>query len=368
MPLWNVNLRPWLGTNFKAIRPENVLVQYDGPLSFTFCDESGSLMFAHLSDEDDGVARYIVAPVMDRDIERLKRGTVSLHNVLNQPMVWVLDLKGWEVTKSWVGRYSDIADGVKPMVDAMLYPDLEPMIKLVVPDVRYSLGAVGVDALRYLIDGAEAAMRVLLSHLKPDGKTEYKLEAQQLAFNSIEIAFQPRKWNNGALDPLDAKDTTIPKVVDLLGKGLEWVSSRGNYQLPQKHERAILAAIRELTPKKESQILKIEVSGKVASSNDGQFVPLTTDTRTDINERIRSRKPRSILRVGLIREMDEDKRSFELRLMKNNEGRAVKFTFDPEQRDNVHRHLGANIFVRASGERAGGAYKLVDLVEEQNGS
>ncbi len=368
MALWDVDLHKWNGTNFKEVRPERVLVEYDGPLTFTFRDESKSLMLAHLSDEDGDTARYIVAPILDRDVERLTRGTASLRAVLNQPIIWVLDVKNGTVSGSWVGTYQDIPNDAKPTDDAMLFAELEPMIKLRVPDVRYRFGAVSVPALRYVIDGAEAALRKLVKHLKPAERTEYQLEAQQLAFNSIEIAFQPRKRiDGGASEPIDKKDKTIPKVVKLLGEGLEWISSGGQSKLSKPHERAILAAVRELTPKKDTPILKIEVSGRVLQSS-AAAVPLTVDSRIDITERIKARKPKSIERIGLIRELDEDARTFELREMRGRKSTEfVKLHFQPEQHEDVYKRLGKKIFVRISAEKfKGGAYSLVDLIDESD--
>lgn len=366
MSLWNVNLHLWEGPNFKEVRPERVLIEYDGPVTFTFRDTSQNLMLAHLSDEEDGIARYIVVPILERDVERLLRGTVSLRGVLNQPLVWVLDLKGRAPTQCWVGTFSDLPTNVLPVEDAMLHPDFEPMIKLRVPDVRYRFGAVAVGALRYVIDGAESALRTLVTHLKAESGDHYELEAQQLAFNSIEIAFQPTRRAGSANEPIDKNDKTIPKVERLLASGMKWIASRGEYKLPKGHEKAILTAIRELTPKKDSQIMKIEVSGRVLTDM-ATSVSLTTDTRIEITEKIKSRRPNSIDRVGVIRELDEDQRSFELREIKQSRNnKPVKFFFDAEQHDRVYRFLGQGNFVRVSGNRHGNKYQLVDLIDQSD--
>ena len=53
MPLWPVQLQPWLGNNLRKVVPVEVLVELDEPLTFTFKDESGALLLAHLCSQDE---------------------------------------------------------------------------------------------------------------------------------------------------------------------------------------------------------------------------------------------------------------------------------------------------------------------------
>ncbi len=48
MSLWQVQLREWSGGTIKQVEPLEVLVEFDQPLTFTFRDETGTLLLTHL--------------------------------------------------------------------------------------------------------------------------------------------------------------------------------------------------------------------------------------------------------------------------------------------------------------------------------
>jgi hypothetical protein len=360
MPLWPVQLRPWPGENFGQVNPERVLVEYDGLLTFTFKDTAGNLMLAHLSDEDGPHARYIVAPTTAKDIERLEKGTVSLRGALNQPLIWLLDIASGKAMDVWCGSLNDIPDGFKPFEDAMLFPSLKPLFKLKVPDIRhrYRLGAVGATAARSLFESAEHAVAGLLSHLGDDAD-KYQLEAQQLAFNSIEVAFQAvkKKPSEGA------KKATIGKLEGLLGEGLKWASANGEYELPGDDKVAILGAMKSLVPKPDGIILKVEVSGRVVPHNVNA-VPLTTNLQAEIAKQLPTEhRERFLRRIGLVRELDKDSRSFQLRKMwQHGTDESQRFFFAAEYEKDLMRFFEKDTRVQVEGRLAGNRYELQNVV------
>jgi len=356
MPLWPVQLQSWPGENFRRIRPERVLVEFDGLLTFTFKDVSGNLMLAHLSDEEGPQARYIVAPTTPRDIERLEKGTVSLRGALNQPLIWLLDIVEGEAVGAWCGTLGQIPETFKPLEDAMLSPGLKPLLKLKVPDVRnrYRLGAVGATAARSLFESAEHAVAGLLSHLG-DEADNYQLEAQQLAFNSIEVAFQAVKKKPSA----GTKKATIGQLEGLLGEGLKWASANGDYELPENDKAAILGAVKSLAPKPDGAILKVEVSGRAVPPNLGT-VPLTTNIQAQIARQFPTEhRERFLKRVGLVRELDKDLRSFQLRKMEHHDdGDSQRFFFTAEFEKELMRFFEKDVRVQIEGRLASNRYEL----------
>lgn len=374
MSLWNVNMNRWSGDNFGPIVPESVLVEHDGLLTFTFKDKSGSLMLAHLSDEDETTARYIVAPTTEMTIEWLKRGTVSMRGALNQAIVWIIDVRDGGIVSSWVGTLGDIPAGCLPLDDAMLHPSLKPILTLKVPGPDYRFGAVVTDAIRELIDRAEAAISGLVKHVAPNQKDEYGVEARNFVFNSIAISFQPKLLGD---QTSFLPDDTVPRVEEMIIKGLKWVDDE-KYPLPETDRVAILSAMRELSPKQGGPISSIEVTGRAVDSKSRQ-TSLTSDTRRRINTITRTPKINSVKLLGQVRELDAgqsdiDTPSFRLRNIRGGDigKQEVVFNFARDEFwEDVYRHLNKPTWVRVSGELEPGTvrYNLdgLDEVDPSNG-
>lgn len=368
MSLWTTDqLRPWAYRSFTGIVPERVLVELDSPLTFTFRDNSGNLMLAHWSDEYDGRSRYIVAPTNDEGIERLERGTVSLTHALDQPIIWILDLIGFKTVNSWAAKFTDVPADARPAEEAMLHPRLNPLFKLKVPDTRYRHGAIGADAARSLFDGAQAAMAKLLEHTRLGASEDYDLEAQQLAFNSIEVAFQAVRRNPSK----GRKDDSLQSVTKFLGEGFQWASGDDQYVLPGDDKRVILEALRELAPKESAPIMLIQVSGRAVPESLGR-VELTSNLQARIARQIPAEhRPRTATKTGFIREYDKDNRSFHVRSrvqkFASQSADQQRFFFDPEKEDAVVRdedvmeYMRRDTRVRVSGSSQSNRYYVTKI-------
>lgn len=109
---------------FKEMSPDEVLYDFDGPRIFTFKEKS-ELYFACWSDEDsrEKRTRYLVVSIQTHDLELLKEGIFSLIQILDQPMLWVVDRDfDNEVVdvKCLSGGISSVPKGFKPEKDATL--------------------------------------------------------------------------------------------------------------------------------------------------------------------------------------------------------------------------------------------------------
>lgn len=368
MNWWNVNLPKWTGDNFRNISPERVLVEYDGLLTFTFRDASGNMMLAHLAAENETKSRYVVAPTSELGIRRLVNGTVSLLGALSQPIIWLIEYDGGSVLDCWSGTIDKLPNSILPLEDAMLYAHLEPLIKLKAPGERFRIGAVATGALSAMIASAENAINVLINHVDAKRMAAYQVEAQQLQFNSIEIAFKAIPKDE-TLPMFGEVDTTLPRVEKMLADGFKWLATDGGHQLPSDDEKAILSAIRELTPKKGGPIARLEVTGR---ATDEKTITLTNDVRRKIATKIRLPKSNAISPIGRIRELDADSQTFELRDI--SEGSPlnsdhVRFVFGNEDREDVYNLFKSESIVRADGELEGtNRYRLIDLSEIKESS
>lgn len=372
MPLWPVQLQPWHGGNIRNVVPAEVLVELDEPLTFTFRDESGTLLLAHLCSQGEDASRYVVAPTTGEIIEQLKSGARSIMAALDQPIVWLIDLGGnASVVGVWVGTLAGIPQRVLPAPDVMLYAHLTPMLRLRATGPLISPGSLPARVVRSLVGGAENAVRSLTNFVSgraqpgrpPEAhRTLYQLQAQQFAFQSFEVAFRPVDPNSGQIVQDDRANEVVGEVERLLAIGLRWVLTGEMATQNAEERQAILEAIKELSPPQGSPIERVVVSGRVAPAADPAALPkLTKNTRqlagSAIGDMRRGRAlPEYVVRAGRVGAVDRDNQKVTVR---NQTEADVAFNFEVEFLDDVLDALNTQVDVSTVAARFDNALWLV---------
>jgi len=348
MPLWQVQLHEWTGGTIKQVVPQEVLVEFDQPLTFTFKDESGTLLLAHLLSQDDQFSRYVVAPTTDQIVSQLKSGARAIIAALDQPIIWLVDLAAdAKVAKAWVGTLKGIPPVVLPASDVMLYTHLAPMIRLRATGKLIEPGSLPARVVKSLVGGTENAVRWLTNYVTGEGKpgrpadsyrSLYQLQAQQFAFRSFEVAFRPVDPANGQLIQ-DANAIRVVREVErLLSLGLDWVQTGELNAKDDAERQAILEAMKELSPPQGSPIERIDVSGRVVAKSDLNNTPrLLKTTRqlagSAIAEMQKGKElPDYVVQAGRIVQAHYDDQKATVKNAKNAE---VIFEFDEDFRDEV---------------------------------
>ena len=345
MALWSVKLDDWTAGTFRQIVPEEILVEFEHPLTFTFRDEAGTLLLAHLLSRDDMILRYILAPTSQKLIEQLRTGRLSIFSALDQPLIWLVDVDSdGHCQNAWAGSSDEVPSRVLPAPDVMLYPELEPMLRLRAIGETIGGGSLPASALTSLVGGAEKAVRLLVRHIA--GKTSpgrppswlrdlYQLEAQQFAFHSFEVALRPAAARDQLL-ALPERNSILDEVERLLAAGLQWLPS-GELPVDTKEDRrAVLDAIKELSPTEGSFIARVEVSGRVAPQPHPYRPVLTKQVRRIAGEAVKDLQGKQTLpsfatRVGHVGAVDVD--NF-LVTVRNTDGED-SFKFEEEFLDDV---------------------------------
>lgn len=357
MPLWEANLPEWAGRNFTRVVPLDVLVFFDGPLTFTFHDVSGGLMLAHLCDEQEEKLRYVVAPTSSKIIDRLKNGSISIRSALDQPLMWLIDTDAeGMVHRAWVAHPDKLPNEALPAADVMLYPSLEPMFRLRAVGNSIQEGEIPTSAIRNIVNGAETAYRSLRDFAA--GTVEQSrsvgglLRAQQFVFASIEIAFQPRVAVNQE------------RIDQLMTRALQWAQNPGDTDrdLPSEDPNeafVLLQVVRSLSPGKGSSANRVEISGRVADMADGSArrVQLTKRTRRIATSRLRSieRSVLNISEIGVVDRLDLKEFSFLLRQTEETETRhPVEFEFTQDYISSVFSAFQQRSKVAVGGVRQPG--------------
>lgn len=361
MPLWDPKLPEWPTGNFSTIAVEEVLVTYNGPITFTFRDVVGALMLAHLCDDnDDGVMRYVVAPTSPEIIANLKGGGVSVRVALDQPLVWLLDLSRGALVRGWALSPSQIPQDALPSREVMLRPGLQPLIRTRAVGSAIRAGSIPADAIRTLVAGAESAIGTLIDFVTGQGvrtggeddvRYPYELNATHLAFGSIEVSFEARRAKDES--PVPVADAVLTRVEELLARGLRWGQAGGGILEASsvEEEAAIMEAVRQLSPKRGGDADYVEISGRVAAKSRQSRVTLTNTMRQLAAERLRTLRqhdpqPITMILHGRVGEIDYDRNTAlyrDFRIISPKEtanvtvlhGDEVKLVFTPDQLDDV---------------------------------
>jgi len=156
MTLWDVTACDYppelIGNLFPA---EEMLFEYNGPAIFTFKTRWNGIAIAYLSDEDDNILRYVIAPTNQTIVENLKSGIISVRNALDQPMIWLADVRtsDWSISRSWQIQIEDLPEDALPKPDLMLYRHLEPLGTVKSEDESLTEGSIAVlDTVKQLRD------------------------------------------------------------------------------------------------------------------------------------------------------------------------------------------------------------------------
>ncbi|MFA7482953.1 MAG: hypothetical protein WC314_20765 [Vulcanimicrobiota bacterium] len=249
----------------------------------------------------------------------------------------------------------------------MLLPKMQPLLTLRAIGASISPGSIPGSVIKSCVEGPQKAMKLLsefvLGKTPRRGKPSdlirrlFDLPTQRIAFASFEISFGlPLEEETLFVDEERSEtDKVIQEVKDLLVSGLSWLSSESEDEtFPIAEEDAadiVLRALKEFTPATSSKIERMELSGRLLGARGKPF--LVTDlSRRQINRVLRERhlEPTAIEMSGLIRELDKDRLTFELREPRT-ESLNQKFTCEQDLLEDVTRALAEDHKVRIVGRQ-----------------
>jgi hypothetical protein len=135
--MWTAAGKPVPVDRFAPFEPVEVLYEFDGPRIFTMRDADGELCLAYWSDEDDTASRYVVVPTTTTIVDRLKQGSLSVHEALDQPRCWLCDRNHQgELVACRRVEFEELPADALPTSGTRLLPSLEPQPVELVGRVR----------------------------------------------------------------------------------------------------------------------------------------------------------------------------------------------------------------------------------------
>ena len=301
---------------------------------------------------------------------------ISLHGALDQPISWVVDaIVGGGAVSAWRVPISEMPDNALPNSNVLLYPHLEPLIRLTAKGDSIIPGHVPGSLIKQLITSVEKSLKILTDFVversaKAGRPTEslrklYALDTQDVSFASLSIAFRnPHEFTKQSelfqqptetkVDDNDAAD--FDRVVAMLSRGVKWLSEQTamDPKLPEcdaLEQIAILEAVKLLTPSAHGPATVHQISGRIVV--DTPVVTFNCDARTVVNrglKRTKTEAPTVFDQIGKIRELDRDYMTFHLRRIDDSDEQKCSFAVDVL--DNAMDALDAEHRVRVIGERA----------------
>ena len=103
------------------LRPEEVLLEFEEPLTFTCRDRDGQMLLAHSLCSKGGLSRYLMVPTDQETIDGLKAGRLEILAASRQVCCWLSDFgPGWEIRRLWEIPFEKIPTGLLPEPNATL--------------------------------------------------------------------------------------------------------------------------------------------------------------------------------------------------------------------------------------------------------
>ncbi|UVL17606.1 hypothetical protein LOY42_17035 [Pseudomonas sp. B21-023] len=354
--LWPVTSNPISPQPFETLHIAEVLYEFDGPKIFTTLGSDSLLRFWYESEEDreEKLIRYLVTPTSPSLIQQLKTGHKTVHDLLKQSWLWVVDMHyDMSPAMAWsLESLDDVPLQFKPEPHATLCPEHMPLLsyRLIGPGLKE--GAVPASVIARAVNSPASALKKILevvtqsvSQGRPEEsfRRSYDLPATRFAYNSFEVSFSIP--NSDQLDLQTSPIDTYAQSAHVLESGLSWLVERSG----NEPEISILEALRDLTPPTHGQVESAEIRGQLIKNN--QVIRLNRHHRKFISETLArhlTQKHQLVKTSGQIRELDKDNLTFILRGRPNGEA-ELKCAFNDSLYDDVVEHFASEVNISVTG-------------------
>lgn len=311
-----------------TLAPEEVLFEFEEPLTFVCRDRDGQMLLAHSLSDAEGLSRYLLCVTDSRIVAELESGRLDLLGALRQPRCWIADFgPAWDVRQLWLIPFDKLPKNVLPKSGSMLTPELNPLFRIRLIGSGVGLGKTKASDIRMAVQAAESGLRGLarialdetkkVGQMPRDVRVFSDLTYQYSRAASFEVAFgRPRDRLPGV------DDEVFEEMGRLFDQGLKALRADAEEPAPvagldPDQEAQLFEAIKALTPPTRGGVDRVEVSGGLLDQVAGSKF-LTRDDRVRSVQRIKSLKKAPLaedpFRVsGKVDEADKGKLTFILR-------------------------------------------------------
>ncbi len=386
--MWEIKGKSVDPKRFTPFEPIRVLNHYDGPRIFTFHDEDDAPCLACWSDEDEERARFLVVAITDQIIADLERGLLSVREALAQPRLWVVDwASDGSLTGAWLVARRDVPEDSQPHPRTMLHRSLDPILSLRAIGEAIRPGEIPGSVIKSTVEGAQRAIKALAEYEmelparrgRPSRALQklYDLPVQRTLAASFEVQFRSPLSELDLFEGLGESEIheereVLNRVANHLKDGLSWLTSASSdataLPVPADLElsRAIIRALKFLTPSPRSPIREMEIRGELATRSV-EPIRLSRGVRNILNgalSRVPDMKKRRVELTGRIRELNERLMRFELHDVTTPAATVRVCEFEPDLWDGVYEMLGVEETVDVFGTETGptSIIRVIDLI------
>ena len=355
------------------LKPVEVLYELDAPRIFTSLDKDSKPILLVQSDESATLQRFLVINLSDKILNGLKSGAITLHEGLEQPRLWIVDVDYENnIEGVWLSDLCNIPADRRPNESAMLWPTLQPELTIRIHHDEAKLGSVRTNLIQNTVERAKKSLRIVADHVAtiiPEGadllKEIINPPAQRFAYNSFEASFKmPQPKNDAQRDFIDKFNACFAsgfKDIQLIDDDdPESINNLGNTLSP--HDRlSTLAALKELAPSAHHPIKQIEVSGTLVNMKIP--VVFTQKSYKMLREYIVKSEGEDIMiqATGKILECDRGKYLFELREIQSSDldSDSIKCQYESNIEDEILSAFNESYDVKVSGVKKNNASVLM---------
>jgi hypothetical protein len=145
-----------------SLTPEDVLFEYEEPLTYTSKDKEGRLLLVHSLSYESGRSRYLVVASDHAIVAELKAGRRTLLEALRQPRCWIADLGGdGRVVGLWSVEFVNVPEDVLPRPGPMITPELQSVFRVRLIGTGVGPGKTSAADVRAAAQAAELGLRIL---------------------------------------------------------------------------------------------------------------------------------------------------------------------------------------------------------------
>ncbi len=344
------------------------------------------LCLSHLVSVEGQVRHHIVVPVKQETIAKLKNGIQTVRGILDQPLVWFASCDStWKVTSAFVIQgIRNLDDDAVPDEGVMLYPSLEPLLRVRLKGLLLESGRINADVIKSLVGRVQRSLKGLakaaanevtgLRHNIGAISELLNLQTQQVAFRSLEIAFREPDRDailsrSGSEEEVNDAYSTMDRMRQLLDRGLSWTiqdSSEDTLTSEAAEFQSVLESVRQLAPTAGED--EVEISGRLVSREASRPIKLVKKDATKIVrtlKKLRQTKPQAIAVSGVIEELDVGRCTFTVRSRLSTAEHRVRYRAAEEQ--TVRKAFNDEVYVSVDGTRRLGS-QIIDMIslEEAN--
>ncbi len=119
--IWEPNGTVTDTSSLGDLRPEEVLFEFEEPLTFTCRDRDGQMLLAHNLCAEGGISRYLLVATDQGIVDRLKAERLDMLAALRQPSWCIVDFgPGCEIQRLWHVPFAEIPTTMLPEANATL--------------------------------------------------------------------------------------------------------------------------------------------------------------------------------------------------------------------------------------------------------